>query len=267
MVFQKQSKRKIDISNREQVEQMLRHLGMIAERAEEGIVVVDLKGVLHFVNTAWAVMHGYRNSSELLGKQVSAFYKEVETKTKVTALIKESKRKGTCIGQAEHMRRDKTTFPTRLKMTALKDGKGKASGTMVFATDITERKGLEQKLSEITRRDDELKEQIEQLRHKVTEQEQAEEQLKQQAGQLTAGNEALEQEIAKHKQTEDELKQLGERLLPRVEQQGTELTAVGRRLEQEIAGRKKAEDELKELRNQLEHQGAELTTSNKQLEQ
>ena len=37
-----------------QIEQTLRYLVMIAEQANEGIVVIDLDGSLRFVNEAWA---------------------------------------------------------------------------------------------------------------------------------------------------------------------------------------------------------------------
>jgi len=236
------------IAEREGAEQMLRHLGMITEQACEGIVVVDLKGVVHFVNTAWARMHGYKSSSKLVGKQISMFHTKEQMKTRVIPFIEQTKRKGRSMGQVGHVRRDGTTFTTQMKMTVVKDEKGKVSGLMVFVTDMTEASRLEETLSETTKQGEGLKEQIEQLQHEVTERRQAEERLKQLAGELTTSNEQHQREITEREQAEEHLKQ-----------QAAELTAADEQFQSEITERKQAEEHFRQ-------QAAELTTANEQLQ-
>ena len=49
------------IQNR-RVEQTLQRLTIIAKQVNEGVMVVDLNGIVHFVNMAMAKMHGYLSS-------------------------------------------------------------------------------------------------------------------------------------------------------------------------------------------------------------
>ncbi|MHC4657805.1 MAG: PAS domain-containing protein [Planctomycetota bacterium] len=274
MAFRRSRKRKITVGERKQVEQLLRHLGMIAEHADEGIVVVDLKGTLHFVNTAWAKMHGYKTSSELVGKQISMFHTKEQMKMDVVPLIEQTKRSGQFMGPVEHVRSDGTTFPTKTKMTTLKDNESKVSGLTVLITDITEgeqaEKHLEQQVAELTDANEQLKQQIaeheqgdeglkqqvaeltdanEQLKQQIAEREQGDEGLKQQVAELTDANEQLQQQIAERRQADENLKQ-----------QVAELTDANEQLQQQIAGRGQAEENL-------EQQVAELTDANEQLQQ
>jgi len=157
-----------------QVELMLRRLTMIAELASEGIVVVDLNGIIRFVNKAWAKMHGYDTRNELVGKHINMFHTEEQMKTTVIPFIEEVKHRGQLAGPVEHLRRDGTLFPMETKMTLVKDEQGKAVGLIVFVIDMTEQR-------------------------------QVEEHLKQQTTELTAVNEKLRREISEHEQEEKEL--------------------------------------------------------------
>jgi PAS domain S-box-containing protein len=74
MLFRRSNKRKITIGDHKQVEQLLRHLGMITQQMDQGIAIIDPNGIICFVNMPWAKMHGYKTSNELLGKQISTFH-------------------------------------------------------------------------------------------------------------------------------------------------------------------------------------------------
>lgn len=117
---------------------MLRHLGTITDQACEGIIVVDLKGVLHFVNTAWAKMHGYESGKELLGRQISMFHTPEEMKSKVIPLSERAKRNGSSTGTVKHLRKDGTKFTTKAKMVPLADEQGNTNGLIIYVIDITE---------------------------------------------------------------------------------------------------------------------------------
>jgi len=207
MFFRRSSKRKTTIGDYKQVEQLLRHLGIIAQQVDQGIAIVDPNGTICFVNVPWAKMHGYKTSNELLGKQISAFHTQEKVKADLNPLIQETKRRGRSTCAVEHMRANGATFQTQMKMIVLKNEKGEAIGFIVIITDITERKRLEETATETTKQGKELKEQIEQPKHNIHEREQTEGHIKQQADELRAANEQLKHQITEHEQAEECLKQ------------------------------------------------------------
>jgi PAS domain S-box-containing protein len=207
MFLRRSRKRKITIGDHKQIEQLLRHLGIIAQQVDQGIAIVDLKGTICFINVPWAKMHGYKTSNELLGKQISAFHTQEQVKADLDPLFKETKHRGSSTCTVEHMRADGATFPTQMKMIVLKDEKGKANGFIVIITDITKHKRPEKKGTETTKQGKEPKEQIEQLQRNINEREQTEGHIKQQADELRATNEQLKHQITEHEQAEEYLKQ------------------------------------------------------------
>jgi len=259
MLFRRSSKRKITIGDHKQVEQLLRHLGMITQQVDQGIAIVDLNGTICFVNVPWARMHGYKTSNDLLGKQISTFHAQEQVKADLDPLIEETKRRGRSTCAVKHMRANGATFPTQMKMIVLKDEKGKAIGYIVITTDITERKRLEETVTEATKRGKELEEQIEQLQSNIHEREQTEGHVKQQADELRAANEQLEYQITEHEQAEASLRQ-----------QIAESTAANEQLKGQIVESEKARKELMEqldaLRDTLEEVQYENTESNKEQE-
>ena len=102
-----------------QVEQTLRCLTVIAEQTGQGIVVTDLNGVVQFVNTAWAAMHGYENRQTLIGRQIGLFHTKEQMKADIIPFIEEVKRRGRLAGPVDHIRRDRTVFPTEMSMALL----------------------------------------------------------------------------------------------------------------------------------------------------
>ena len=115
---------------------------MIAEQANDGIVVVDSDGCLRFVNEAWAGMHGYKTKDELVGRQLSLFHTKEQMESDVTALLEETKRCGQSEGAVEHIKSDGTVLPAQTKIVLVRDEAGKATGFIVFATDIGQRTEL-----------------------------------------------------------------------------------------------------------------------------
>ena len=224
MVFPRASKWRTIIAEYQRVNQMLRHLGMVTEQAVEGIVVVDLKGIVHFVNTAWAQMHGYKTSSELVGKPISVFCTEEQMKTHVIASSEQAKRGGWSTATVEHLRRDGTTFQTLMKTAVVKDEQGKTDGLIVFISDVAEYKRLEEKLNETTKCGEELKGQITQLQH----------------------------EIIERRQAEDELKEHRDQLEQRIKEQAAELTTANERSRHQITEREEVEEMLRENAEQAE---------------
>ena len=235
------------------LKQRLRHLTMIAEQANEGIVVVDSNGINRFVNTAAAKMHGYDTRGELVGKQMNVFYTEEQMKSDVLPLVEEVKRRGQLVGPIEHVRSDGTVFPTETKMTLLKDGRDKAVGLIVFVTDMTERRQAEKSL---TNRKLELASAKEMLLQQITERKQAEQSFAQQASELTATNENLRQQVCERRQAEEQLEGHREQL----EQRTAELASANEKLQQQITERRQSEQSLTQ-------QASELIATNENLRQ
>jgi PAS domain S-box-containing protein len=201
------------VAERKRIEQMLRHLGMVTEKTEVGIIVIDLKGIVHFVNTAWAKMHGYATSNELLGKSIDQFHTREQMKTAVTAGIHKTRREGEFIGMIEDVRRDGSAFPTRTKMVLLKDERNNAGGVMAFVTDMTEKKRLKEGLEQSAAEAERLKEQIVQL----------------------------QDQVARREGAESELQEYCERLEQRVEQLSAEQRTADKRTKHKIGEREQAE--------------------------
>ncbi|MHC4397414.1 MAG: PAS domain-containing protein, partial [Planctomycetota bacterium] len=255
------------IAAHKQVGQVLRHLTVIAEQAGEGIVVLDLDGVLQFANTAWAKMHGYESRDELVGKHISVFHTEQQMKTDVIGFIEEVKRRGRLAGPLEHIRTDGTALSTETLMVVFKDESGKAIGLIGFATDLTEHKHIKDELKQYHNHLEELVRQQtaeltaanEKLQYEINEYRQAEEHLRQQSSELTATNQQLQDQIGEYKQTENELKELRNQLEQRLKEQTAELTAANERLQYEINEYRQAEEHLRQ-------QTSELTAANQQLQ-
>jgi PAS domain S-box-containing protein len=248
MLFGKLTKWRKIIADHGRLQQILSHLAMITEQADEAIIVIDLTGALRFVNTAWARMHGYETSTELLGKSITIFHNEQQLKTALTPAISKARRSGLFKGRIEHLRADGTTFPAQTKMTLIKDESGQAIGLIILLTDITEPKRLEQTVTETTEQAKQLKQQIDRLQSDTAKREQAEKALKKQAEELAVANQQLQNEIADHQQLEDSLKR-----------RAAESEAANQQLQNEVNKRQDDEQSLKQ-------QADDLAAANEQLQ-
>lgn len=121
------------VSDRAQLQQLVRHLGMLAENVEEAVAVVNAAGVMHFANTRWAAMHGCAEGGEVLGRHLGEFFPPGASRRNIKALIKQARQEGRCDLFGRHLRKDGSIISTELKMTALRDDKGICEGIMVFA--------------------------------------------------------------------------------------------------------------------------------------
>ncbi|MHC4149302.1 MAG: PAS domain S-box protein [Planctomycetota bacterium] len=172
-------------SDNRRVEQVLWCLATVAEDVSEAVAVVDANGVVRFVNSAWARMHGYEGRSELVGKEICVFHGEEQMRSDVEGFMEEAKRRGQLAGPVGHVRKDGTSFSTETKMTVVHDKSGEGIGLAVFAKETSEEE----------RGEGELRRCCAQLEGRV-------EQLK---GELAAAREQLEKEISARKLSEEAL--------------------------------------------------------------
>ena len=210
-----------------QIEQTLRYLSTIAERSNEGIVVIDSDGSLRFVNDAWIEMHGYKTKDEFVGKQLSLFHTKEQMKTDVTPLLEETKRCGQLEGTVEHIRSDGTVFTTQTKMILLGDKAGKATGFIVFAGDIDQCTKLQETTVENLKRVNHLSMRITQLRKMFSECQKVGEYLAEQTGELQANNEMLLQQMTES----DQLPRRPEQYPAQIEHRKAQITTTNQGLE------------------------------------
>ena len=204
-----------------QIEQTLRYLSMIAEQANEGIVVIDLDGSLEFVNEAWAGMHGYKTKDELIGKQLSLFHTKEQMKTDVKALLEETKRSGHLESTVEHIKSDGTVFPAQTKMILVADEAGEATGLIVFASDVGQLIKQQEAAIGNLKRVKHLSEKITRLRKLFDECLDVGECLAEQTGELQANNEILLLKMSELDQSSRRPEQYPEQIVHRKAQETT----------------------------------------------
>jgi PAS domain S-box-containing protein len=198
-----------------QIEQTLRYLSTIAERVNEGIAVVDLDGSIHFVNDAWAGMHGYKLKDELIGKQLSLFHTKEQMRTEVIPLLEKTRHFGQTENTVEHIKSDGTTFLTRTRMILAGDEAGETTGIIVFAADTRRCAKLQETAAENLKRAKHLSERITRLRKLLGECLEVGECLEEQTGELQANNEMLQQQITEFDQPSRRAEQYPEQFVHR----------------------------------------------------
>jgi len=140
----------MDITERKQAEEALRQsqeqLQTMFESMTDGILVIDLNGVITEVNQRAVEMHGYKSKGELFGKSASKLVAPRDHE-RITANMQQALKRGK-IKNMEYtlLKADGTEFPGELSTSALKDTSSKPVGHITIARDITERKRMEQQL-------------------------------------------------------------------------------------------------------------------------
>jgi PAS domain S-box-containing protein len=116
------------------------------ESVTDGIVVIDLNGVITEVNQRAVEMHGYKSKGELFGK--SAF---ILVATREYERIANNMRQAIQEGQIGNMKytllkANGTEFPAELSTSVLRDASGNPVAHITIERDITERKRMEEEL-------------------------------------------------------------------------------------------------------------------------
>lgn len=210
------------------LQQTTERLKIMAEQAEEGILLVDSDGIARFANTAMAQMHGYPSSKDLIGKKISMFHTDEQVKTDLSPMIEETKRIGKFSDSIGHLRNDGTVFTAHTKMVLLKDRRKRAVGLVEFVTGITEHQPAEPSLI-----------------RRISE--------------LTATNANLQQQVSGHQQAIDQLQQ-------KLDDKEAELSRANDRLEQQIIERERSEENLNTELDTSEEQSTQQVSELRDLE-
>jgi two-component system, cell cycle sensor histidine kinase and response regulator CckA len=125
-----------DITENKKAEELLRLHSKAIEQSLDGIIMADLDGVIRYMNTAWAEMHGYA-AEELHGSHIKIFHTEEQWTNEVLAFNVQALKSGSFRGRLNHKKRDGTIFPTLSSGFMLKDSKDVPIAVIGIARDIT----------------------------------------------------------------------------------------------------------------------------------
>ena len=134
-----------DITLRKQAEESLGRWAQVFNNAAWGIVVCSPGGErLEDLNQAFARMHGYA-PEELTGKPIDTVY-ATESRSTVEEQLAHANATGHHTFEAEHVRRDGSSFPAQMDVTAVKDAHGEVLYSVVNVQDITQRRNAENEI-------------------------------------------------------------------------------------------------------------------------
>lgn len=142
----------MDITQQKQVEETLRlsreKLRRMFEAVTDGILVIDLNGVITEVNQRAVEMHGYKSKGELFGKsafRLVAPHDHERILAHIRKAIKEGKAEG---AECTLLKANGDQFPAELNTSILSDSSGQPVAHITTVRDITERKRMEKELQQ-----------------------------------------------------------------------------------------------------------------------
>ena len=130
-----------DITKRKQVEKRLREQSDAMEAAIDGLAILNAEQNYVYMNKSHAAIFGYDNADELIGESWRVLYGTEELQRFGQEINPEIRLKGHYQGRVLGKKKDGTTFPQALSLTALENG-----GMICTIRDITELKQAEQEL-------------------------------------------------------------------------------------------------------------------------
>ncbi len=169
---------------RKHSEERLRQLAAVVENSNDAIFAVALDGIITSWNRGAEASFGYKEF-EVFGKSIAMLIPPVNQNEMAALLEKIKKRKNVEHYDTACRRRNGRNVNLSLAISPVVDSEGKIIGVSFIGRDITGRVRMENELR----------------RHRG----QLEELVKERTAQLSDANQALRDEIAGHKQTEEEL--------------------------------------------------------------
>lgn len=136
-----------DITERRQAEEVLLVKDAAMASSINAIAMSDLHGRLNYVNEAFLKMWGFDETSEVLGKPVTAFWVDREQAGGVAQTLFD---KGSWVGEMTASRRDNSRFEAQVSAHLVKGTDGQPVCMMSSFLDITERKKAENELRKLS---------------------------------------------------------------------------------------------------------------------
>ncbi len=133
-----------DITARKKAEEEINFLAHTIRSISECISITDLDNNIMFINDAFLKTYGYEKH-ELIGKNIDIVRKEINPQ-EILEKIKPSSLKDGWQGELLNKRKDGSQFPIFLSTSVVRDEKGKPIALVGIATDISERRLIEDEL-------------------------------------------------------------------------------------------------------------------------
>ncbi len=133
-----------DISERKKADERLLEQAELLDKAQDAIVVRDLKNFIIYWNMGAERLYGWK-AEEVLGKNSNQlFYSEMP------AILAEAQQavigKGEWVGELTQVNKDGREVVVQARWTLVRDNDGKPKSILVINTDVTEKKNLEAQL-------------------------------------------------------------------------------------------------------------------------
>lgn len=132
-----------DITPLKKASERLQKLSKAIEAATDGIAILNEKQEYIYVNKAHALTYGYENSEQFIGKTWAKLYPEAELKRLSAEIMPEFYSKGWWCGEAIGLKKDGSTYPQEVCLTALEEG-----GLISVVRDISDRHRREKAIYE-----------------------------------------------------------------------------------------------------------------------
>lgn len=168
----KETLRQLEVS-RDVLEDVLSYQKALLDNAGVMIVATDENGTIRLFNPEAALNMGYRDADVIDKNTLVLFHdkNEIDRKRKelleeygidiqddFAVLVEKSRRNIYEEEEYTYIRKDGTTFPASLTITSVKDSTGNITGFMSIASDISERKRVEEDLRKALEKEKELSE-------------------------------------------------------------------------------------------------------------
>ncbi|HKR98301.1 MAG TPA: EAL domain-containing protein, partial [Candidatus Dormibacteraeota bacterium] len=137
-----------DITARKQAEELLRKQSAAMTASMDGIAILNERLEFTYLNDALARLYGYAGPKEMLGHNLTDLFEPHEQVRFITMIVPSVTHGGRWRGEATGARRDGSTFPQEISLTAIEGG-----GMVCVARDITERTYAEEQIKHLAYHD------------------------------------------------------------------------------------------------------------------
>lgn len=141
-----------DVSDRRRAEESLRKFSRVVEQTASTIIIIDTKGVIEYVNPAFAVTSGY-SVEEAVGRQANILKSGLAQDEVYQDIWKTMNEGGVWQGEFHNHRKDGTLYWESVIISPIRDEHGRITHFAGIMDDITERKKVEDSLLRAQRLD------------------------------------------------------------------------------------------------------------------
>ncbi|WP_164913629.1 PAS domain S-box protein [Methanoculleus taiwanensis] len=132
-----------DITDRMRAEAELKIKEMAIVSSVSAILLIDLEGVVEYVNQAFLRLWGYDPEDEVLGRPVATFWQHEQRADQVFSALR---RDGTWVGEIAGVRKDGAPFDAQMSANVVTDEYGNSLCFVAYVVDISDRKRVEEAL-------------------------------------------------------------------------------------------------------------------------